>query len=321
MRKFKDYTPAGVIPATLLALNDDFSIDEKASRKHLRDCALVPGVSAVTVNGHASEVHACTLEEQERILAFSVDEVGDDVPLINGVYTESSFEAVRIAKMADRNGASALLVFPPASMSMGGQLRPEMALRHFSMIAEATDLPIIAFQYPAGGGLGYPFDTLIKLFETVPTIKAIKDWSNDAMLHEKHIRTFQNLSRPVNVLTTHSSWLMASLTMGANGLLSGAGSVIADLQVALFQAIKSGDLVKAQAVNDRIYPLAQAFYAPPFLDMHNRMKEMLVLLGRLDKAVVRPPLMKLPEAEIRKLQQAIDLAGIGRDGAFAQAAE
>lgn len=321
MRKFSNYTPEGVIPATLLAFNDDFSIDEKASRKHLRDCALVSGVSAVTVNGHASEVHACGFEEQERILGFAVEEVGDNVPLINGVYTDSSLDAARIAKMADRHGASALLVFPPQCMSMGGHLRPEMALRHFGMIADATDLPIIAFQYPVATGLNFPFDTLIKLFETVPSIKAMKDWSNDAMLHEKHIRTFQNLSRPVNVLTTHSSWLMASLTMGANGLLSGAGSVIADLQVALYQAVKSGDLGKAQAINDRIYPLAQAFYSAPFLDMHNRMKEMLVLLGRLDKAVVRPPLMKLPEAEINRLKQAITASGIGREGAFEQAAE
>ena len=59
---------------------------------------------------------------------------------------------------------------------------------------------------------------------------------------EKHIRVFQNLTRPVNVLTTHSSWLMSSLVMGAKGLLSGAGSVIADLQVELFNAIKSNDL-------------------------------------------------------------------------------
>src|SRR5690606_27066225 len=169
-------------------------------------------------------------------------------------------------------------------------------------------------------GLGYPFETLLKLLEAVPTIKAIKDWCNDAMLHEKHIRTFQTPPRPVNVLTTHSSWLMASLTLGANGLLSGAGSVIVDLQVALFQAVKSGDLKKAQALNDRIYPLAQTFYAPPFLDMHNRMKEALVLLGRIDKAVVRPPLMKLSDAEIARLKKALEQAGVTREGALQAAA-
>ncbi len=321
MARFKDYVPHGVIPATLLAFRDDLSIDEKETVRHLAHVGAVRGISAITVNGHASEVHACSVEEQRRILAVSAQAVGDKVPLINGVYADGSLEAARIARMAAEEGASALLVFPPNSMSMGGQLRPEMALAHFQRVADATDLPIILFQYPAATGLGYPFDTLMKLVERVPSIRAIKDWCADPMLHEKHIRTLQSLPRPVNVLTTHSAWLMASLAMGANGLLSGAGSVIADLQVALFQAVQAKDLRRAQAINDRIYPLQQAFYAPPFLDMHNRMKECLVMLGRLERAVVRPPLVKLGTAELDRLRAALRHAALGADGALPQAAE
>lgn len=321
MARFKYYRPRGVIPATLLAFDEDFSINERQSRRHLSDVAATPGLNAITVNGHASEVHACSFEEQQRILAFSIEEIGDALPLINGVYADGSIEAARIARMAEATGASCLLVFPPQSMIMGGQLRPEMALAHFKMIADATDLPLILFQYPQASGLGYPFDTLIRLLDEVPSIVAIKDWSNDGALHERHIRTLQGRDRPVTVLTTHSAWLMGSLTMGCNGLLSGAGSVIPDLQVALFEAVQAKDLARAQAISDRIYPLAQAFYAPPFLDMHNRMKECLVMLGRLDKAVMRPPLMKLGKAELDRLETALRQAGISREGALTQAAE
>ncbi len=321
MRRFSNYQPAGVIPATLLAFNEDLSIDERETRRHLAHVARTRGLSAITVNGHASEVHACTFEEQARILEISVDEVGDTLPLINGVYADGSLEAARIAKMADRGGASCLLVFPPNSMSAGGQLRPEMALAHFKRIADATDLPLIVFQYPMSTGLGYPFETLLRLFDEVPSIKAIKDWAADAMLHERHTREFQALPRPITVLTTHSAWLMGSLVMGAKGLLSGAGSVIPDLQVELFEAVQAKDLALAQEINDRIYPLAQAFYAPPFLDMHNRMKECLQLLGRLDKAVVRPPLCQLSSTEIRRLGKALSQAGILPEGATALAAE
>jgi 4-hydroxy-tetrahydrodipicolinate synthase len=321
MGRHRGFTPAGVIPATLLALNEDFSIDEAETRRHLAHVAQTRGIAAITVNGHASEAHACNFEEQRRILAFSAAAVGDGVPLVNGVYADGSIEAARIARMAEEEGASALLVFPPNSMAAGGQLRPEMALAHFKMIADATDLPIILFQYPASTGLGYPFETLMRVVEEVPSIRAVKDWCADPMLHERHIRTLQSLPRPVTVLTTHSAWLMSSLAMGANGLLSGAGSVVADLQVALFEAVKVKDLAAAQAVNDRLYPLQQAFYAPPFLDMHNRMKECLVLLGRLARAVVRPPLVKLPEAEIGRLKAALEAAGLLPTGAFAIAAE
>jgi len=321
MARFKDYVPSGVIPATLLAFDEDLSIDESETRRHLRHVASVKGISAITVNGHASEVHACSFDEQRRILAVSAAEIGDRAPLINGIYADGSLEAARLARMAEEEGASALLVFPPNSMSMGGQLRPEMAEAHFKRVADATDLPIILFQYPAQTGLGYPFDTLMRLIEAIPQVRAIKDWCADPALHEKHIRTLQGLKRPVTVLTTHSAWLMGSLCMGAGGLLSGAGSVIADLQVALFQAVQAKDLRRAQGINDRIVPLQQAFYAPPFLDMHNRMKECLVMLGRQKRAVVRPPLMKLGEAELKRLRDALRHAALGPEGALQQAAE
>ena len=111
----------------------------------------------------------------------------DIIPLIEGsdlLYHESTFlekhlqlakktkhstavQAAKIAKMSDSNGASALLCFPPQSMAMGGHLRPEMALEHFKRIADATDLPLICFNYPSAGNLTYPFDTLLKLFEII----------------------------------------------------------------------------------------------------------------------------------------------------------
>jgi 4-hydroxy-tetrahydrodipicolinate synthase len=320
MTSFKDFTPNGVIAACLLPFDTEYAIDESAYRKHLSDVARVTGLTAITVNAHASEVHACTLQEQERALGIALEEIGDRVPLVNGVYADGSHHAAVIAQMAAGHGASALLVFPPNSMSMGGQLKPDMALAHFRRIAEATDLPIILFQYPMGSGLGYPLDTLLRLVDEVPQIKAIKDWCNDPMLHERHIWALHGLSRPVNVLSTHSGWLMSSLVMGCDGLLSGAGSVIADLQVALFRALQENDLAGAQVINRRIHPVVQAFYAPPFLDMHNRMKEALVLLGRLERAVVRPPLTPITDAERSRLRAALAEARIVAEGASGLAA-
>jgi 4-hydroxy-tetrahydrodipicolinate synthase len=320
MARFPDFRPEGVIPACLLPFEADYAIDEQGYRKHLQGVVGVRGITAITVNAHASEAASCSDAEQERVLALTLDEVGDRIPVVNGIYADGSHYAARLARMAARAGASCLLVFPPNPMAMGGQLRPEMALAHFRTIADACDLPIILFQYPMAGGLGYPLETLLRLVEEVPQIRAIKDWCNDAMLHERHIRVLQSLPRPVTVLSTHSSWLLSSLVMGCGGLLSGAGSVIADLQVALFKAVQAKDLARAQAINRRIYPLAQAFYAPPFLDMHNRMKETLVLLGRMPRAVVRPPLMKLGAGEIERLRQAIAEARLGAEGALDLAA-
>src|SRR5688572_32241488 len=301
------FVPVGVIPAVLLPFHEDLSIDEASYRRHLRDVASVEGVSAITVNAHASEVASCTFDEQRRVLEISKEELGD-LPIVNGVYTAGSLEAARIARMAEAGGASALLVFPPAIYSFGQ--RPEMALAHFKRIADATSLPLIAFQYPLAGGQGYPLSTLTRILDEVPTVRAIKDWCANPQMHERQIRLLQSRERPVNVLTTHSSWLLASLMLGCNGLLSGSGSVIAELQAQLFKAVQMNDLVKAKALHDRITPTAEVFYAEPWVDMHNRMKEALVLLGKLPRAVVRPPLTKLPPQEIERIRVALAAAGL-----------
>ena len=240
MPRHPHYIPHGVIPAVLLPFNDDLAIDEKSFRSHLRDVAAVKGLSAITINAHSTEVASCSFDEQRRVLDVTQDEIGDRLPIVNGVWADGSIEAARIARMAADGGASALLVFPPAPFTLGQS--PEMALAHFKRIADASDLPIIAFQYPLATGQGYPRDTLLKMVEQVPSIRAIKDWAGNVPQHEMHIRTLQNLPRPVNVLTTHSAWLFSSLVLGCNGLLSGSGSVIADLQAELFRAVAANDL-------------------------------------------------------------------------------
>ncbi len=308
MPSHPNYVPHGVIPAVLLPFNEDFSIDDKSFRSHLRDVAAVEDISAITVNAHSTEVASCSFDEQRRVLAIAQEEIGDRLPLVNGIWADGSIEAARIARMASEGGASALLVFPPAPFTLGPS--PAMALAHFKRIADVTDLPIIVFQYPLATGQGYPRDTLLQIVDQVPTIRAIKDWSGNVPQHEMHVRTLQNLPRPVHVLTTHSAWLLSSLVLGCNGLLSGSGSVIADLQAQLFGAIKANDLAQARALNDRIHPLARVFYADPWADMHNRMKEALVLLGRLPRAVVRPPLVKLSRAEIDRIRAALVELGL-----------
>jgi 4-hydroxy-tetrahydrodipicolinate synthase len=308
MPRHAHYVPHGVIPAVLLPFAEDMTIDEMSFRKHLRDVAATAGLSAITVNAHSTEVASCSFDEQLRILDIAQDEIGGRLPIVNGIWSDGSADAAHIARRADERGASALLVFPPEVFTLGRS--PAMAVEHFRRIADATDLPIIVFQYPLQTGQGYPRHALLKMMDAVPTIRAIKDWSGNVPRHEMHIRELQSRKPPINVLTTHSAWLLSSLVLGCNGLLSGSGSVIPDLQVALFQAVVANDLASAKRLNDRIYPLARVFYADPLADMHNRMKEALVLLGRLPRAVVRPPLVKLATAEIVRIRAALVEAGL-----------
>src|SRR5262245_15977726 len=302
-------TLEGSIPGNLMPFTADLEIDEGAYRKHLRWLGDAPGVTGIVANGHASEVSSLDREERVRSLAIALDEVGDQVPIIAGVYSDGTREAVALAKDAQRAGAAGLLVFPPTVFMWGAQVKPDMALAHFSAIADGVDLPLIVFEYPPASGIGYSPETLAALTR-IPTVAGVKDWSNDIVAYERNLRALRGCGRHVAMLSSFTMSLMASFVLGADGCISGMGSVAGDLQAELFAAVRAGDLAAAHRVNERLAPLVAAFYAPPFVDMHNRMKEALVLLGRIPGAHVRPPLTPVSDTERERIRLALRAAGL-----------
>src|SRR5207302_1431047 len=259
----------------------------------------------------AAEVSSLSREERRRALAIALDEVGTRCPVVAGVYSDGTQEAVALAADAKAESAAGVLVFPPTLFMWGAQAKPEMARRHFSEIAEKAGLPIVVFEYPPASGIGYSPETLAELAE-IPLVSAVKDWSNDIVAFEANLRALRATGRPVAMLSAFTMSLMATFVLGADGAISGMGSVVADLQAELFAACQKGDLDGARQVTDRLEPLVRVFYAPPFVDMHNRMKEALVLLGRIPAAHVRPPLTPVPAAERDAIRRALVAAGLSR---------
>ena len=299
----------GCLPANLLPFTADLQIDEPAYRKHMRWLADTRGVTGIVANGHAAEVSSLGREERARALAIALDEVAGKVPLIAGVYADGTQEAVALARDAAAAGAAGLLVFPPTLFMWGAQQKPDMVLRHFSALADAVDVPLVVFEYPPASGIGYSPETLGELCK-IPSVAAVKDWSNDIVAFEKNQRALRGSGRPVAMLSSFTMSLMATFLLGADGCISGMGSVTADLQAALFAAVQAGDLAEARVINERLAPLVGVFYAPPFVDMHNRMKEALVILGRIPAAHVRPPLTPVSEEERHRIRLALRDAGL-----------
>lgn len=303
------YRFSGCIPANLLPFTADLAIDVAAYKKHLRWLADTKGVTAIVANGHAAEVSSLSREERKRALALALEEVGAKVPVIAGVYSDGTHEAIELARDAKGAGASGLLVFPPTIFMWGAQVKPDMVLRHFSMLADGVDLPLIVFEYPPASGIGYSPEMLGELCK-IPMVVGVKDWSNDIVAYEKNLRALRASGRPVAMLSSFTMSLMASFCLGADGCISGMGSVAADLQAELLAAVKADDLAGAQRINERLTPLVNVFYAPPFVDMHNRMKEALALLGRIPAAHVRPPLTPVSDDERHRIRLALRSAGL-----------
>ncbi|RSZ34767.1 dihydrodipicolinate synthase family protein [Variovorax beijingensis] len=299
----------GIWPATLTPFTPDGRVDDDALAAHVRDLAGTPGVRAVVVNGHAGEATSLDRAERTQVVRVAVAAAGE-VPVVAGVVADDTRQACALARDAAQAGASALLLFPPAVFAQGAGARPDMARRFVSEVAAASSLPIVLFQLSRASGLAYSTDTLAQLCADVPAIVAVKEGSDIPELYEDNLRALRALPRPVTLLSSSNSWLFASLAYGADGILSGLGSVAAGLLVALHEAVARGDLAAARAVNERLVPLCRAFYRAPYLDAHNRMKTALHLLGRLPHPDPRPPLLPVPADDTARIRAALLASGL-----------
>lgn len=295
------FEPNGAIAACLLPFAEDLSIDEVEFGRHVKDIASVKGITAIA---QAGEAESCSRRELERVLQILVKALDGKVPAIASVYQQGP-EAADYSKFAEQQGVSALMLYPHRGMYPSGRFSRDVALEHVEQIASASSLPIMLFQFPSISRRNYPLEFMVELIERFPSITSIKDWSCDPLTHDRNIRVFQSHSRPVNILTAHSSWLMGSLAMGCNGLSSSAGSIIPEDQVALFEAIKSGNQRRAKSINEHMQILIEALYTDPAENLHTRTKVAAVELGRMKAAFVRPPLTALSDAEVASVRDAV----------------
>ncbi|MCC7495462.1 MAG: dihydrodipicolinate synthase family protein [Fimbriimonadaceae bacterium] len=288
-----------VVPAALTPFTVTGAIDWPQLANHLRDLAAVAGVGAVMVNGAAGQDSALSRDERRQIVAAAVGAVGAALPVIAALRETADTSVGELAADATAAGAAALLLMPPPDPA---HLALEAALARLRAVTAASRLPLALYQ------TRYETATLLAL-ASEPRVVAVKEGSGDPATFERHLRGLRALDRGLAVWSTHSRWLLADLATGADGVLSGLGSLAADLQVDLAAAVRRSDLPAARRVNDRLYPLTSACYAPGH-DPHARMKHGLVCLGRWTCAAVRPPQAPLTAAEQSAVEAALRASGL-----------
>lgn len=289
-----------VIPAALTAFDDEQRLDLADFRRHIFALADVAGVSAIMVNGAAGHDEMLSRDERRRLLGEALAAVGGRVPIIAALRETPDFPTLApFAKDAESEGAYAMTVMPPKAEA---DFEWDAARVRFDHACSASSLPVIIYQ------TRYATETLVRL-AALPSVRAVKEGNGSPAVFALNLRALHSLDRPVAVWSTHSSWLLADLALGADGILSGMGSVAAELLVALADAVACSDLERARKVDDRIFPLARTLYRPG-QDPHVRMKYALQKLGRQTHNAVRPPSSPLDEAERLAIDQALAASGI-----------
>ena len=300
----------GLIPATVLPMHADGSIDEAGLRSYIGWIAH-QGPVALAINVDTGEGPHLTHDEKVRVIGIVRDVT--DLPIVAGLAGPSTDAAVRQARDFKAAGADALLVFPiPAYLSE--PLDARVPVGYHSAISE-VGLPMILFQLqPALAGLNYEPDTL-RAMATVDGVVAIKEASFDARRFVDVARLLEDLPRPITLLTGNDNFILESFILGATGALIGFGAVMTREQVDMIDAWKDGRTEEALALGRRVQRLADVVFARPVGDYRVRLKECLRILGVLENAHVRRPLIGVSDEERAYLSDVLAEVGLLREPA------
>jgi 4-hydroxy-tetrahydrodipicolinate synthase len=288
----------GIIPpvATPMLANED--LDLPRLRQFL-DHLIKEGVHGVFVLGTNSEFYALDEREKQEIIATAVEHVRGRVPVYAGTGAESTREAVRLTRIAEREGVQGVSVITPYFVSPA---QPEI-YDHYRRIAESTTLPVVLYNNPSTcGGVKIEVDTLARLAK-VPNILGVKDSSGDLQNTNEFIRVVPDR---FSVLMGRDTLIYHALISGARGAVPATANIAPRLVVKIYESFQRGDHAAAAAAQRRLNPirLGLALGTAP-----GGVKAALALLGK-SIGPSRSPVGPLSPEKQHKLQAALVEAGL-----------
>ena len=286
-----------VLTAMVTPFAEDGSIDLAGAQElaaHLVDRQAHDGL---VVLGTTGEAPTLSDGEQRAVLEAVLDAVGDRATVVAGVGTNDTAHTIENARRAEQVGAHGLLVVTPYYN------KPPQAglLRHFTAVADATDLPVMLYDIPPRSVVPIAVDTLARLAEH-PRIVAVKDAKGDLGA------VMQTLARTDLAYYSGDDVLnLPLLAVGAVGVVSVVGHLVGPRLAELIAAVESGDLVKARAVNESLLPV----YAGVMGGGQGAVmtKAALRELG-LPAGPVRPPLVDATPEQVAQLRADLADGGI-----------
>src|ERR671932_363063 len=285
-----------VLTAMVTPLADDGSIDLAGAQElaaHLVDRGAHDGL---VIAGTTGESPTITDAEQHAVLEAVLDAVGDRAAVVAGVGTNDTAHTIDKARAAERLGAHGLLVVTPYYN------KPPQAglLRHFTAVADATDLPVMLYDIPPRSVVPIEVDTLARLAEH-PRIVAVKDAKGDlGAVMRTLARTDLAYYSGEDVLN------LPLLAVGAVGVVSVVGHLVGPRLAELIAAAESGDPFKARAAHESLLPVYTGIFRTQGVILT---KAALRELG-LPAGPVRPPLVDATPEQLAQLRTDLTAGGI-----------
>src|SRR5882757_9887572 len=273
------------------------AVDEKVFRD-LVDWQIAEGTSGLVPVGTTGESPTLSHEEHNRVVEWSVDQAGGRVPVVAGAGSNSTHEAVALAKHAEKAGADAVLVVTPYY----NKPTQEGMYQHFKAINDAIGIPILIYNIPPRSVVDMSVETMARLFE-LKNIVGVKD----ATANLARVSQQRHAMGPDFIqLSGEDMTALAYMAAGGHGCISVVANVAPKLCAELMSAVLKGDYATGLRLQDRLTPLHDAIFKEPGLA---GAKHGLKLLGRLDEQV-RLPLMTVTPPTGKVIRDAMVYAGL-----------
>ncbi len=271
-------------------------VDEAGLRK-LVDWHIAEGTDCLVPCGTTGESPTLDHEEHDRVIAIVCEQAKGKIKVMAGTGSNSTSEAVRLTKAAEKAGADgALVVGPYYNKPMA-----EGYYRHFAAIAEASSLPIVIYNIPGRTAKNIEADTICRIGE-IPTVVAVKE-STGSMDQTSQIISGSQLS----VLSGDDSLTLPIMALGGSGVVSVVGNIVPKDVKAMLAAWNSGKVAEAQKWHGKLFPLCRDLLSLATNPIP--IKAAMQRLGR-DTGDVRLPLTELPEGDRAKLEKTLKAYGL-----------
>ncbi len=310
----KDMLVANMTPFT-----EKLEIDEDGLRSLIRYLMTVEGIGGIVCNAHAGE--GATLTRQERIKCIKIirEETKGRVPLVSGISSGYTKEAIEIALDAKEHGCDAIMPCPPTIYAWFAAKNPEFAIEYHKELDKGANMPIVLFQYAGSLPDGYTSETLITLCREIENVVAIKhtQFSSGLFRYVDDIAAAKAVRPSISTLVATGALLFfAGMIGGLDGSLTGFGN-IAPVEIAqILKLTKAGDMAGARKVHEKIHPVARLVYSEPFVYLHTRYKEAAALAGYIRGPWVRSPQLPLGAPERERLRKTMEQYGFLRPYRF-----
>jgi len=301
-------TLSGIVAAPFLPMLPDASVDWATLPRYIGWIAS-QRPTAIAMNMDASEGPSLDRDEQLRILDVCRSAIAGACPLVSGLITGSTRDAVRWGNELRAAGAQGLAIFPPFPTFLGNPVPSEMIYQYHKAIADGVGLPLIAFQFPKAFGPDFPPDTLSRLC-SIPQIIGLKEASFDTTKTIETIDAAKALPRKLGILTGSDTFIWEAMVMGCDGALIGFAGTATDQLVEMHRAAAARDYERGAAIWQRHGPLARYCWRAPIRDYRPRMKEVLKLQGLFPHATVRAPQLAVDDAERTDIAKLARAAGL-----------